>query len=376
MGQKLVAAQGKNYVGKYTRTKWIEGPNDWGNIVLDPQLRYLAKINAIGLYIWKISPGFVSGDLVYDNVKKYEYEVERGLAAATRDGLAFVAAYPHPQTNEPTFRLLLWEADSGRIKELQRRDEYLAHIFTNPDGTKLIRLIARMENEFFENGTYHPPKVGEAGYEIRDLDTGKIQFIDLLHGEKLNTAFAVGMDSSNNIYDVVQSTNEPRDIARSDLFLRFLQAGGEKRIALSRQNEPLLTNWKKVGLPQKPLPLLLNDGLTVAAFVKNETSNGSYSIQYFREGKLVKTVNDPVPNGAGEARLAITSDGKDVVTQVTSGKKIGLVKVWNIETKKDSEITTIQPITHIFPWVQGKYAPVWTSTDDHTCEAGILEITR
>lgn len=122
-------------------------------------------------------------------------------------------------------------------------------------------------------------------------------------------------------------------------------------------------------------PSILKDGVTFVAYIREE-GTGRYLLHYYREGKLVKSVSDPVPNGDMHCRLAVTSDGKGVVTQTISGKKKGLVKVWEIETKKDAETVTLPPIHYVFPWVQGKYAPVWTSSDGNTYEGGLLEINR
>lgn len=281
-------------------------------------------------------------------------------AATTKEGLVLIIDYPFPDKSVPAgYNLFLWSPSKQAPERLEWGDEFGKNIFTNPDGTKLARFRTRQQPWTSNYSTT---------VEIYNLEGKKLSTI-IPTNRKGKFLRPTIMDSRDNVYVVAQNQEQTKRL------LAVFQSDTQT-YEVFQHSELLLDRSQGAGQPQKPVPVLLNDGATVATYIRNEKDGGRYCIQYYCEGKLVKTVNDPVPNDAGEARLAITSDGKGVLTQVVSGKKKGLVKVWDVETGKSFEILTLPLIAHIFPWVQGKYAPIWCSSDGRTYEAGLLEITR
>ncbi len=344
------------FTGRYIPLRWLGG--EPGVLKLDPQLRYIGRGVVQGLQVWALSPDLAQGELSYEFQRIRSREVIG--AAATKAGLVFIGDYPWPDGAEPAgYKLFLWDPERKELKRLKWGDEFGKNIFTNPDGTELARFRAHHQ-EWTSNYV--------DSVEIFDFVGNKIRSITL--NKRIGNFFSPTiMDSRNNVYVVAQNHEQTRR------FLAVFQSDTQS-YEVFKDSELLLEKFQGVGQPQRPIPLLLRDGATVATYAYPAIAGGRYSIQYYREGKLVKSVNDPVPMDAVEARLATTGDGKGVLTQVTGGDKKGLVKVWDIETGKYSEIATLPEVRYVFPWVQGKYAPIWTSPDGQTYKAGVLEITR
>jgi hypothetical protein len=348
------------YRGNYIALKWLHG-NGPGVLKFDPQLRYIATGTRRGLQLWTLSTDLAEAELSYEFDTKRSREVIGGVA--TKGGFVFIVDQPYPDGDELAgYKLLMWSPERKELKRLQWGDEFGKNVFTNPDGTELARFRTRYQTDTSNS---------VALVEIYNLDGQQTKVLTVKLDETPTGIFPpIIMDRLHNLYVAKQNCEQTRRV------LAVLCSNSRAYEILSDGRELLLEKFQAVGQPQRPIPLLLNDGTSVATYVRDESSGGRYRIEYYRECKLLKAANDPVAEDASDARLAITGDGKGVVTQAVSGEKKGLVKVWDIETRKVSEIATLPPITHIFPWVQGKYAPIWSSSDGQTYQGGLLEITR
>ncbi len=357
-------ATGGAYNGKYIPLKWAGSSKNVWSSVLDPQLRYFVKIDNGRIQIWTFSADFTSGEIVYDNGDRGNEPLQResqyeatGFAVATKGGLAYVADYPYASHGESSgYKLLLWNPESRETKRLPWGDEFGKLILANPGGTELTR--------------FHPESdKRQAVVEICNLNGQPIRRFKV-EGELPNSMCGLFlMDKWDNIY----VSERRRD--QTNCVLGMIRSDKKSHDVISRGTQLLQRDSQTAGELYKSTPLLLADGSTLATYVR-DVKDGRILIEFYREGKLVKSANDPVPNDGAEARLAITADGKGVMTQRTSGDEKGLIGVWDIETGKYSEIVKSTEVRYVFPWVQGRYAPVWTTTDGETYEGGILEISR
>ena len=306
------------------------------------------------IHIWACSNDFASAQLAYDNMRPDKRDVEyeaRPHAAACTNGLLFIGDFPFGK--DQGARELLWHTEGGEIQRLSRNEQELVlhegiFVLGNYDGTGFLRCRSSYSEKLHAKEIF-AEFCDLSGKPVKDFKVAAVF---------TNFPSPVLMDNRSNIYCIEANTD-----------------GTRRSLGMINPNDGSYTLLVRGNLAGQA-PLLTRDGITVATYVHKTDFGNSLSVQYYRAGKLVKSANDPVPENANEVRLSITSDGEGVVTQVTSGEKKGLVKVWNIESGKTSEIDRLPEIRYIFPWVQGKYAPVWTSSDGKTYEAGLLEVTR
>ena len=358
------------YAVKYWRLDRLDDGLSF--FALDTGARYIAS-GAGGIRVWRCGQDFALEGPVYSSPQDRRSRYDVQSLDATSQGLTWMAAYDSPAPNEPGNKLLLWDTSAAAVRELKWGRDYKFHV-ASPDGTRVALFLPFSVYE-------KNPKKAELVIDVFDLDGRRVKTIEVNKTEMGDIGLPVLMDKWSNFYLGREEPESRSEFAPMKVLLGFVRGDTGKYTVVSRTNEVLVTNmlWPRSSYKVFPLykttPLILDDGATLATYVYDE-GNGRYFIGYYRDGKLVKSVNDPVPNGAAEVRLAITSDGKGVVTQAVSGEKKGLVKVWDIETGKSSDVTNAPPVRYIFPWVQGRYAPIWTSSDAQTYEGGILEITR
>lgn len=277
------------------------------------------------------------------------------------NGLVYVVDYPFRDGTETAgYKTFFWDAELKRsIRLIWADDVFGKALLTNPSGTGL----SCYSTEYIVATSNSVPLIRTYDLKGQILKTARAKT-----SMSEETGFTV-VDGSNSVYLVQQNQAQTRR------FLGAILSDGIVYPNCDKDGDLLVSPFQGLSEPTRPGPVLLSDAMTVATYVHSR-SNNQYCIRFFRKGTLDKSVADPVPANPSESRLCITGDGQGVVTQIVDGKDKGLVRVWDIATRRVSSIAVLPPVRYMFPWVQGSYAPVWCVQDGTAFDAGILEINR